>query len=112
MKPTQTLLVAVLLFLSAMKTPAQPTPALTADKFHWKISTSGEMRYLVYLPKDYSATSGKRWPLMLFLHGSGERGTNVQRVTTHGPMKLVKQGTNFPFIIIAPQCPEKELWRN
>jgi len=42
---------------------------------------------------------------MLFLHGAGERGTNLQRVAIHGPPSLVKNGTNFPFIIVAPQCP-------
>jgi predicted peptidase len=48
---------------------------------------------------------------MLFLHGAGERGTNLQRVTIHGPPKLVKEGRSFPFIVIAPQCPEGERWQ-
>ena len=36
----------------------------------------------------------------------------MQRVTVHGPMSLVKQGTNFPFIIVAPLCPSGEIWQN
>jgi predicted peptidase len=70
------------------------------------------MQYLVYLPKEYDAKSSKRWPLMLFLHGAGERGTDLQRVAIHGPPSLVKQGKSFPFIIVAPQCPNDERWQN
>lgn len=96
-----------------MNTSAQPTNGpLLADKLQWKTTSSGELPYLIYLPKDYSATNGQRWPLMLFLHGSGERGTDVQRAAIHGPLKLVRAGREFPFIVIAPQCPEKELWQN
>ena len=96
-----------------MKTKAQSANAsLPAENFKWKFTRNGEMKYLFYLPKDYSAKSGKKWPLLLFLHGAGERGSDVQRAGIHGPMKLVKQGTNFPFIIIAPQCPEEQLWQN
>jgi len=96
-----------------MPTQAQPAAKLPADRFTWKIHRSGELKYLLYLPPDYSEKQdGERWPLMLFLHGSGERGSDVQRAAVHGPMSLVKQGTNFPFIIVAPVCPEGEQWEN
>jgi len=95
-----------------MKSKAQSTNTLPADKFKWKISRTVEMKYLFYLPKDHGAKSKKRWPLLMFLHGAGERGTNVQRVAIHGPMSLVKQGKEFPFIIVAPLCPEGEKWQN
>ncbi|MFO1487383.1 MAG: prolyl oligopeptidase family serine peptidase [Verrucomicrobiota bacterium] len=92
---------------------AQNPPApITSAAFDWKISRQDRLQYLQYLPKDYAANSGKRWPLMLFLHGSGERGADVQRVAIHGPLSLVKQGTNFPFIIVAPLCPAKQLWES
>jgi len=107
------LLTATVLILTAMNTPAQTmNGTLTNDQLHWKIAQEGALKYLLYLPKDYSATNGQRWPLMLFLHGSGERGADVQRVAVHGPLKLAKMGTNFPFIIVAPQCPAGELWQN
>ncbi len=96
-----------------MNTKAQSTNAsVSAENFKWNVRRSGEMKYLFYLPKDYDAKGGRKWPLMLFLHGAGERGVDVQRVAIHGPMKLVKQGANFPFIVIAPQCPEGKLWNN
>jgi len=73
-----------------------------------KIKT--KMEYLVYLPKDYKKNRHQQWPLMLFLHGSGERGTNLDLVKKNGPPKLVEEGRDFPFIIISPQCPEGQWW--
>ena len=85
---------------------------MSAYTFQWKDAVSGEMKYLSYLPKDYDAKGKKTWPLMLFLHGAGERGSDVQRVAIHGPISEVKQGKDFPFIIIAPQCPDRKMWDN
>jgi len=66
--------------------------------------------YLLFLPEGYAANDQKRWPLMLFLHGAGERGSNVNKVKIHGPPKVVKTRPNFPFILVSPQCPEGEIW--
>lgn len=66
--------------------------------------------YLIYLPKDYVQDKEKKWPLILFLHGAGERGTDVNRVKIHGPAKLIDKGKDFPFIIVAPQCPPNTWW--
>jgi len=68
-------------------------------------------RYLLYLPRDYGKDK-RRWPLMLFLHGAGERGDDLEKVKRHGPPKLVAAGREFPFIIVSPQCPEDEVWSN
>ncbi len=85
---------------------------LTTEKLSWKITQAGDLQYLCYLPKDYPGTNGQRWPLLLFLHGAGERGTDVQLTAVHGPLKQVKQGQEFPFIIVAPQCPAGQIWEN
>ena len=66
------------------------------------------MKYLLYLPKDYEQKSS--WPLMLFLHGSGERGDNLDLVKQHGPPKLIEAGKQFPFIVVSPQCPNHHSW--
>ena len=98
---------------STMKAIAQSSDAaLTARTFNWKVSRAGKTQYLAYVPEGYSRKAGKRWPLVLFLHGAGERGTNLQRVAMHGPPKLVRQGKEFPFVLMAPQCPEGERWQN
>lgn len=113
MKSKFTLLLALLVIFSAMKVKAQTSNSpVTAATLDWKCTHTGELKYLLYLPQDYNKSSDKKWPLMLFLHGAGERGNDVQRVTVHGPMSLVKQGTNFPFIILAPLCPANEIWQN
>ncbi len=48
--------------------------------------------------------------MLIFLHGSGERGNDLEKVKVHGPPKLVAEGKQFPFIIVSPQCPTEERW--
>jgi predicted peptidase len=67
------------------------------------------VKYLVYLPKDYEQKES--WPLMLFLHGKGERGDDLNVVKKHGPPKLIEAGKEFPFIVVAPQCPDIVWWQ-
>jgi len=68
------------------------------------------VNYLLYLPESYPK-SRKRWPLMLFLHGLGECGNDLEQLKVYGPPKLIAQeGRQFPFIIVSPQCPEKGWW--
>lgn len=62
-----------------------------------------KLDYLLALPDDYD--SRESWPLVLFLHGAGERGNDVNKVKIHGPPKLVEAGQKFPFILVSPQCP-------
>ncbi len=71
--------------------------------------TAVQLDYLLYLPADYGKEQ-KNWPLLVFLHGAGERGSDVSRVKVHGPAKLVEQGKDLPFIIVSPQCPAGKWW--
>src|SRR5262245_6908386 len=68
------------------------------------------LRYLLYLPGDYDAKPAEKWPLVLFLHGSGERGEDLEKVKIHGPPKLVSQGKSFPFVLVSPQVPTGGRW--
>ena len=61
--------------------------------------------YLLYLPKDYGQEPGHKWPLLVFLHGSGESGSDLNKVKTHGPAKLLAQGKDLPFVVVSPQAP-------
>jgi predicted peptidase len=65
--------------------------------------------YLLYLPEDYGAKN-RVWPLVLFLHGAGERGSDIERVKIHGPAGLIEKGKAFPFILVSPQCPDDQVW--
>jgi predicted peptidase len=70
-----------------------------------------ELDYFIYLPEGYDQKQ-EAWPLMVFLHGAGERGHDLNKVKVHGPPKLVDQGKDLPFIIVSPQCPTDQWWPN
>jgi predicted peptidase len=87
-----------------------PAPQQMAKQFTFEKTQTVRLKYLFYLPRGYQAGSAKRWPLILFLHGSGERGNNVWKVATHGPPKVVTNRSDFPFILVSPQCPDGKHW--
>ena len=64
-----------------------------------------EMQYLLYLPEAYAAETDQEFPLLLFLHGGGESGNDLDMVKTHGPPSMIDQGTSFPFLVLTPQNP-------
>jgi predicted peptidase len=88
------------------------TPVLAAEQlatrvqqekhFEAQITVTAKFDYLLLLPQGYEQ-SKQRWPLMLFLHGSGESGTNVAKVKTDGLPKVVESISDFPFILVSPQ---------
>ncbi len=75
-----------------------------------KRSVPVEMKYLLFLPRDYQAKPETKWPLIVFLHGSGERGDDLDAVKKHGPPKLAAAKPDFPFIVASPQCPKDRFW--
>ena len=64
--------------------------------------------YAVYLPENYIKEA--HFPIVFFLHGAGERQPCPDGVYVHGPLRLAKNGRHFPFICVAPQCPENSFW--
>ncbi|HUI70248.1 MAG TPA: prolyl oligopeptidase family serine peptidase [Spirochaetia bacterium] len=69
------------------------------------------VRYLLYLPGSYSSNERKKWPLILFLHGSTEKGSDVQIVKRSGLPAYLEQLRGFPFIVISPQLDaDQERW--
>jgi len=85
-------------------------PGQTAQKFHLERKQVLDADYLLFLPEGYGEDATKRWPLILFLHGAGERGSNIWMVAKHGPPKIDTSATNFPFIVVSPQCPNGQIW--
>ncbi len=113
MKGIIALLCGYLLFTSigcsvhkAARTPAGSQVAQSMKK---TVKKTYELHYLLYLPDNYNEST-EQLPLMLFLHGGGERGDDLDKVKVHGPPMLVGQGKDFPFIIVSPQCPEGRWW--
>jgi predicted peptidase len=79
--------------------------------------------YLLSLPHDYATEPRRLWPLLMFLHGTAPRGTNVWDVTQQGPTRLLAAPPELTpaeiavgaelsrsFVVVAPQCPHYEVW--
>ncbi len=66
-----------------------------------------EMNYMVFYPDSY-----KDLPLLVYLHGAGERGGVLSHLTRHAIPKIIKEGRQIPAVILCPQCPEKYVWDN
>src|SRR5262245_43532046 len=89
----------------ALPVAAQDAPSpgkQEPKKFEKEVKIKLELDYLLYLPKDYGKED-KAWPVLLFLHGGGETGTDLDKVKVHGPPKLLAAGKEFPFIVVSPQ---------
>lgn len=90
------------------------TPAPKAGQHPQPPAEDGGYAYQLYLPPGVAEArgDGERWPLLIFLHGSGERGSDIARVKAHGPPKVAdRQGGGFPFILVSPLLPaEDEDW--
>jgi predicted peptidase len=68
--------------------------------------------YRILFPENYDAN--KAYPLVLFLHGAGERGNNNEAQLTHGGKLFLQQNIRqqFPAIVVFPQCPANSFWSN
>jgi len=66
--------------------------------------------YIYYLPKEYNYDISKEWPLIIYLHGGSSRGTDTMQLYCCGIPDQIWRRRQFPFIIVAPQCPVNERW--
>jgi len=74
------------------------------------IPTPVNVRFQLFLPREYGVDPARRWPTILFLHGAGERGDDLELVKVHGPPRIAEQDPDFPFIVVSPQCPRDSTW--
>ena len=99
----------ILLFISSSLLAQTTRPDPSSQEMS---AITVQMRYLQYLPQGYAddpmnrshGGDGKGWPLVMFLHGSGQRGTDLNVLKQEGLPKLVAEGREYPFILISPQC--------
>ena len=96
---------SILCWLSVYVFPMHLEAQQTAEKY------VQETHYLLYLPEGYTNDTLQKWPLLIFLHGSGESGVDLEKVKAHGPPKLIEQGKKFPFIVVSPQAPPQTGWQ-
>lgn len=103
------LLLFVFSFLTTETTLAQDLSLFEKQTF---INKGDTLQYRILLPENFDAS--KKYPLLLFLHGAGERGNDNEQQLTHGAKLFLKDSVRkqFPAIIIFPQCPENNYWSN
>lgn len=89
--------------------PSSRTPPAMSGTDSLTFGAQRTWRYLVHLPEGYER-GDRTWPLVVFLHGAGERGADLGRVAVHGPPRLVAEGRTFPFILVSPQCEAGAWW--
>lgn len=68
----------------------------------------GCVRYKIAYPENFDKS--KKYPVLFFMHGAGERGDNLDLVEVHGVFYEIKKGREFDFICIAPQCEKEIVW--
>ena len=76
------------------------------------VQNNDTLPYRMLLPKDYSPL--KQYPMIVFLHGSGERGSDNEAQLVHGDwlFKTTDFKNNYPAIVIFPQCAKNKFWAN
>jgi predicted peptidase len=79
---------------------------------YWFTHKGDTMPYRVLLPENYDAS--KNYPLIYFLHGAGERGSDNETQLTHGAKLFLKEDLrkSFPAIVVFPQCARESFWSN
>lgn len=83
--------------------------AQTEHTFESKSERPVQLRYLLYLPKGYGSASGRKWPLILFLHGMGERGEDLLLVKKTGLAQSL-DSRDLDFVVVSPQCSADSFW--
>ena len=85
---------------------ADPSEPTLLRKTYESAFLGTDRDYWLSLPAGYDDDTEKQWPVIMFLHGGGERGNDLDLVLKHGPiMEVATKKRNLPFIVIAPQMP-------
>jgi predicted peptidase len=95
--------------LPQRRSAAAPTPGEHEQTFSGVVRRRVRLRFLIWMPR-MAVRPAKGWPLLFFLHGSGERGDDLSRVKIHGPPKYAAAGADYPFVLVAPQVSEGLAW--
>lgn len=95
------------MFTASLALTIAPSASAAPAQQPHTVAVNSKVRYLAFLPKTYSA-KGAPVPLIIFLHGSGERGTDLNKVKAWGPPALAEKDPDFPFMVVSPQAPDGE----
>ncbi len=92
--------------LLSCKSDAVVTPAIRQQEVY----NPSSLNYLLFMPSNTAAQEQGKFPLILSLHGIGERGNDLLRLKRDGLAKRLDGDAAFPFIVISPQCPLSTEW--
>jgi acetyl esterase/lipase len=95
--------------------PTENRTAVSANEVWWhdlrqRLNLGETYPYLIHLPEAYDADPNRRWPLVVYLHGSGGRGGDLNQFHEIGPLERINRGKSLDAIIVDPQCPSNEWW--
>ena len=98
--------------LAAGGRPSGPEPMQETGFLNRKLELHGTTyRFQVYLPEEWRRDDRKLWPVILYLHGRGERGSEGMWQTQVGlPQAVRDHPERWPFVIVMPQCPLPSYW--
>jgi len=106
----RSLLLAAFSLLTSVCPAAETGGDFVPQSFAGEVTIKLGYSYLLTLPDGYAAAPEKKWPLLVFLHGAGERGDDLNLLKLHGPPKLIAAGRKFEAIVVAPQVRKGEFW--
>jgi predicted peptidase len=98
-------LIVVLLVLPSMAHAKDPLPL---EAHTYQDAMGGRLPYRLLRP--IAVEKGRTYPLVLFLHGAGERGSDNESQLVHGVPQFVERRKQYPCFLIAPQCPDGKKW--
>ncbi|MCI0711701.1 MAG: hypothetical protein L0154_16210 [Chloroflexi bacterium] len=73
----------------------------TPHRFEAQITQTVQLDYLVYLPPGYDNDPDQRWPVTLFLHGAGGRGSDLELVKRNAIPHMLENGHDLPFVSVS-----------
>ena len=99
-------LISILLIL--MVTPLLIAAQSDDYEKRMHVTEHGILKYRILMPLEFS--KDKKYPVLLFLHGSGERGNDNEKQLIHGSRFFFNNRNKYPAILLFPQCSENDYW--
>lgn len=104
------LLILLSMLISCNDSDDVSKPVSTEKAKQIEVRDSQGFSFLLFMPANESQKINEKYPLIIFLHGIGERGNDLQLLKREGLPKILDGDTSFPFIVISPQCPVSTEW--
>ena len=104
------IILAALIAASASAVDNGPPLGRSVHRLSLRDPLADYVNYLLYVPQSYSQSPASDWPLILFLHGSEQRGDDPALLDDMALLAFAKEDGDFPFVAVIPQCPRNTYW--